>query len=172
MLLVSLLPLSGCASGTVHPGFALHRPARIAVLPVANATLLPLDKVVFAGVLQRSIVGGEAYDIPRILRGGLEETLVLAGYEVATSESDGDAALKTTIQSWESSSGSAPSFATRFRLELYHLPSGELLYSVDFHCAHRASARSWSEESIEGVVRRCARQALASLPPRSVAPES
>lgn len=189
-LVLSLAVACGCASGSVHPGFSRHQPARITVLPVANATLYPLDEVVFAGVLQRSLIGGEKYNIPDILRGGLEESLVLAGYDLVPVAPDRkaklpdyrqplpegtpvppfDAALYTSIHSWESSTGASTNIAMRFRLELYHVPTGEILFSGDFHCVHRSEARSWSPDGVEVLMRRCARQALESLPRRSIAP--
>jgi hypothetical protein len=167
-------------------------PEAIAVLPVHNGTLYSLDKVVFAGLLQRSLIGGETYDIPTILRGGLEEALVIAGYGVVpyeprpgaprpdfqkplpagTPAPPFDAALHATILAWESSSGGAPSFSLRYRLALCHVPSGELLYSGDFHCVYRSESRSLSAESVESAIRRCARQSLASLPRKSVESES
>ena len=156
----SLLACS-CSAGQVHPAFWKHEPRKIAVLPVENASGEELDQVSFGGLLQSSFLGSEAHDIPGTLRGALEETIVLRGYELGAqvkktqsketipqvfrealpadyNAPDFDAALYATIRQWRSSLGS-PEFVMRYVIEMYHVPSGDTVFRLEQpgHHAHR-----------------------------------
>lgn len=83
-----LLPLvagailwSSCASSAfTHAEYKSLRPQTVAITPVSNATVYPLDRVSFGGPLQRFAFGTEQYDLAHILGVGIEETLRLKGY--------------------------------------------------------------------------------------------
>ena len=83
-----LLPLgagtvlwSSCASSAfTHAEYRSLRPRTVAISPVTNATVYPLDRVSFGGPLQRFAFGTEQYDLAHILGVGIEETLRLKGY--------------------------------------------------------------------------------------------
>jgi hypothetical protein len=174
----------GCASGTVYPDFHELKPQSIAVLPVNNATLHPLDAVTFVGIVSETILGAPRYDIPEILRGALEEHLLLAGYDLAPAPAGTgmaatdfrkplpagspapafDAVVYPTIVAWRSGRGS-PGFDMRYRLEMHAVPGGRLLYDGEFVCSQRSDTRSWGGETVTNSIRRSAEQSLASLPP-------
>ena len=49
--------------------------------PVINETIHQLDQVTFGGILQRVTIGAEAVNVPEVLRGALEEALLIKGYD-------------------------------------------------------------------------------------------
>ena len=48
--------------------------------PVVNQTIHQLDAITFGGLLQRITIGPAALSVPEVLRGGLEEALLLKDY--------------------------------------------------------------------------------------------
>jgi len=72
----------GCSSSAqVSEGYAALQPSAIAVHPVINETIHQLDQVTFGGILQRVTIGPEAVNVPEVLRGALEEALLIKGYD-------------------------------------------------------------------------------------------
>jgi len=81
--LAACLALStpGCSSSAqVAAEYDSLRPRAIAVHPVVNETIHQLDAVTFGGLLQRITLGPAAVNVPEVLRGGLEEALLLGDY--------------------------------------------------------------------------------------------
>ena len=186
--------LAGCASAaTVHPDFARLQPRTIHVAPVANETTYHLDTVSFGGLLQRAVIGGETFDVPRILGAALEEALVAKGYHLdsgvgaggaaGTPEDRGaagtvdptkpqpeapppfDASCIATIEEWRSDKLSTNLFYLRYRLEIRRVPTGEILYCGRFFAEHREDARDPGGPSdLESSIRRSVRGALSALP--------
>ena len=170
MALAVSLVLTGCAGGDVHPRFFDVRPRSLSVLPVQNKSGEELERVSFDGALQSVMVGAQSSDVTELIRGAVEETLLLKGYEIVDADRGGDgdgngvnAALHTTITAWSHSRGAGAQFRLRYRVEVRHAPTGELLYDGDFQCSHqsRAGAR---RAPVELALRRCVRQALDGLP--------
>jgi hypothetical protein len=175
----------GCASQLqLRPDFNQIRPRVIAVLPVQNETLYQLEQVSFGGLLQRAVIGAPSYDIPDLLRGSLEEALVLRGYQTAahaeansgssldfrhplppgTPKPPFDAVLCTTIESWSSSTMASPSLSMRYRLEMYGAAGGDLLLSGKGECSYREDTRFRSAGDIPAQIRGSAQRVMASLP--------
>jgi hypothetical protein len=177
VLIGALFPIaSGCATAEVNPRYESLKPSVVAVLPVENATIHQLDAVAFGGLLQRGIIGPEVHDIPALLRAGLEESLLLAGY--ATSSGAGgvpagagrppqfEATLLATIESWWASTVGTPAFSMRYRVEMHHVESGEVLYRNLVESRAEEDPRARSADLVPAAIRRSARRALAELPPR------
>lgn len=182
--------LGGCASALeLRPDFARDPPRVIAVLPVRNETIHQLDKVSFGGLLQRAVIGAPSYDIPDLLRGSVEEALMLRGYQTAPSGdwSGSDrkgseppdfkhplppgapslpfnAVLYTVIESWSANTMASMSLAMRYRLELYRVPSGELLLSGKGELSYREDARTRGSDDIPSQIRQSAQRTLSYLP--------
>ncbi|HVR74324.1 MAG TPA: hypothetical protein VMT52_08330 [Planctomycetota bacterium] len=186
VLLASIL--GGCAqAGWVHPGYSERMPHSIAVLPVRNETVHQLDAVSFGGFAQRMIIGAPTFDIPDLLRGSLEESLIQAGYEAArpapgsvtaalesgkalpedASAIPFDAALHTAIEGWQADTGSVAGIRMRYRVELRSIPGAEVLFSGVFPCVHREDPRARGTDEVPNAVRRSAKQALGALPRRA-----
>lgn len=177
----------GCLpDARIHPDYGRLRPAVVAVPPVENETTHQLDEVSFGGPLQRTVIGVGSYNIPNLLRGALEEALVLHGYSVGTYSEDSrrpkldfrrplppeaarqpfDAVLLSTIESWTSDKLSSSSMVFRFRVEMVRVPTAELLYIGVFECGHRGDSdgRGIGDDQVSTQIRRSAQRALASLP--------
>jgi hypothetical protein len=176
-----LLAIGGCSSGAiVNPEFARFRPASIAVMPVRNQTVQMLDHVSFGGFTQRLILGAQYYDIPVLLRGAMEEAVVHHGYSLASAPASGadytkplpdgtarpafDAVMIVTIDSWTADTGASMRLTLGYHLELYSVPTAEVLYSGAFVCASRNDARNYEGEDPPEAIRRSAHQSLGDLP--------
>jgi hypothetical protein len=178
----------------VHPEYSALRPRAIAVHPVANETLHQLDRVSFGGILQRVTVGVETIDVPVLLRGALEEALLMKDYSappftrppgepedaipVRAPESESpprplpaawaslpfDAVLVPAIESWQASTMGSSSVGMRFRVVIYRLPEMEVLYSTVFEGSYREDVRTRGNDMIPAWIRRSARKALPDVP--------
>lgn len=181
VLLAGSIFAGGCSSGaTLHPEFPRLRPASIAVMAVRNATVIPLDHASFGGLLQRTVIGAQSYDVPELLRGALEEAVVHRGYALGSAPAGGadfskplpegaslplfDAAIVATIESWMAGTGTSMTVSMRYRLDMYRVPTAEVLYSGTFSCASRDDLRGRGGEDLPAAIRRSAHRALADLP--------
>ncbi|MBI4601544.1 MAG: hypothetical protein HY721_06245 [Planctomycetes bacterium] len=176
--------LAGCGSpGSIHSSYAALKPASVAVLPVRNETVHQLEQVAFGGLLQRLVAGPETYDVPGLLRAGLEEGLERRGYRLERAPAPegarpddsrplpegaprppSEAVLLATIESWDAATAGAFSMRMTYRIDLRRVPAGDLLYSGTFVCEEREDARSRGSGDVHGAIRRSALRALASLP--------
>ena len=183
LFLVASLTLGSCASQyEISPRYAQLKPTSVVVLPVGNETVYELDQVRFGGLLQRLIKGPEVYDVPALLRGALVEALKRRGFDAGTydpsealdftrplpagtPEFPFDAVLVPTIHSWYSSgSGQWKIFMTG-GVKLYHVPTGELLYSLRCNCSRTAdSRRPGSPDLGRDFLVACSHKLLGSLP--------
>ena len=162
--------------------------------PVVNETIHQLDAVTFGGLLQRITVGAEAVNVPDVLRGSLEEALLLKEYDappfkkpegdpegsipVAVPEestapkplSDAwaklpfDAVLVAAIETWQASTTGTPSVEMRYRVMIRRIPGLQVLYSNVFEGSYREDIRTRSAEGVPAWIRRSARKVLADLP--------
>ena len=184
-LVAVAIAFSGCAVGKVHSRFYTVSPRTVAVLAPENDTGDDLGRVTFDGVLQSAFVGAQATDVAELLRGAVEETLILKGYAlvslpVAAPEVDVerspdeldessdardrcDATVHTTIVEWSHSRGAGAQFRLRYRIEIRHLASDDILYEGEFHCVHQ-SRPGGRFAPVDTALRRCLRQALEGLP--------
>jgi len=188
----------GCSSSAqVSAEYAALPPRAIAVHPVINETIHQLGGVTFGGILQRVTIGTEPVNVPEILRGALEEALLIKEYpappyakppgepegSIPTDAPDAsappkplppawgalpfDAVLVATIETWQASTTSTPAVDMRYRVVLRRLPGLEVLYSNVFEGSYREDVRSRSAEGVPSWIRRSARKVLADLPARS-----
>jgi len=188
MILCSMLPVpgffvSGCMPpAKIHPDYAKLAPKVIAVLPVVNKTIHQLDQVPIGGLAQRWIVGMETFDVPDILRGALEEALVLREYmpisytvdpekgppdfsrPIVGANPPFDGALVATIESWTSGSTSLTDVTMRYRVELYRVPTAEKLFSGEFDMVYRENVMGSSANDLRSQIRYSAQRALRWLP--------
>jgi hypothetical protein len=180
--LVGLAAACGCAApGEVHPDFVQLEPINIAVLTPRNETMAQLDNVNLSSLLQRSWLNSATYNIPSLLQGALEESVLQRGYALGSANTLGgvdprkpspdgtkpagcDAALLCWIESWRTAPQNYTNFSMRYRLELRRTGSAELLYSGVFDCDHRDDPRSTEASRVDQSIRRSAQRALASLP--------
>ena len=177
----------------MNPEYARLAPRTIEVMPVANETIQQLSDVAFGGLLQRAIIGAETYDVLNVLRGSLEESLLRKGYAVRPGETEPgrgapdfrrplpegmppppfDAACYATVKEWSSDRTSVDSMYMRYRIEIYRVPTAELLYSGDFVCDHLVGDdTSTLSGSVVSTIRRSVRRALSALPEAEGAPQS
>jgi hypothetical protein len=172
--LMVLIALAGCAGGEVHPRFFDVRPRTLSVLSVKNDSGQALESVSFDGALHSAMVGARVSDLAELIRGAVEETLVLKGYEIVDGDGDGGsndddnglsehATLHVTVTAWSHSRGSGAQFRLRYRIEVQHALTGDLLYDGDFQCAHQPRAGT-RRAPVGLALRRCVRQALDGLP--------
>ena len=174
--------LAGCvsASGTLHEEFSSFSLERIAVPPPANDTILPLDDVSFGGVLQLALLKQRSINVPVQIQRKIQEELERKGYET-TSDADGngkhrqplpegtevppfDAVLYTTIETWHATS-SPIGVKTRWRLEVYHVPTAALLYEV-VYLVRAGGSRDTPPDFFEWALNTSIERALLRLPPR------
>ena len=185
----------GCSTqARIAPEYAALRPRAIAVQPVVNETIHQLDGVTFGGLLQRVTIGVEAVNVPQLLRGALEEALLIKEYDappfrkpegepegsIPVSAPDGasaakplpppwanlpfEAVLVTAIEAWQASTTGTPAVDMRYRVVLRRLPGLEVLYSNVFEGSYREDVRTRSAEGVPAWIRRSARKVLADLP--------
>src|SRR5258706_370147 len=83
LLFLAALVISGlrCAGDppVISPRFQELAPAKIAVMPVENATLVDLTRVTTAGLLQ-SLISKREINIPEAMQRGLVEVVEKKGY--------------------------------------------------------------------------------------------
>lgn len=177
--------LVGCRSpAEVHPEYARLAPSKVLVPPPVNRTIHQLDAVTFGGLLQRAVIGGDTYNVPRLLQGSVEDTLVLRGYSVAEDAAipdvdppdfrqplpadaplpDFDGICYAEILEWRSRRTSTSGLHMKYRLELYRVPTGELLFSGDFAFEGKGSMNDPEFENLAKLIRQSVRGALSFLP--------
>ena len=174
--------LAGCvsASGTLHEEFFSFNLKRIAVPPPANDTILPLDDVSFGGLLQQALLIRQTINVPVEIQRKVQEELERKGYET-TSDADGngkhrqplpegaeappyDAVLYTTIETWHATS-SPIGVKTRWRFEMYHVPTAALLYEV-VYLVRAGGSRDTPPDFFKWALNTSIERALLRLPPR------
>jgi hypothetical protein len=168
----------------VHPEYARLAPSKILVPPAVNRTIHQLHAVTFGGLLQRAVIGGDTYNVPRLLQGSVEETLTLRGYTVAEDVAglagdlpgfrkplpegaplpEFDGVCYAEILEWRSRRTSTSGLHMKYRLELYRVPTGELLFSGDFAFEGRGSMNDPEFENLAKMIRQSVRGALSFLP--------
>ena len=171
----------GCtvSVGKVHADFPKLQPSRIAVPRPVDATYLRLDQIGFAGPLERVFGGGQVHDVPAELQQGLREALHLKGYQTESRIPPGkdfrqplpegeevpgfQAVLYATIESWRSKSRPPFEVEMSYRLALYHVPTGTLLYENT--CPLRAGGKGHtSPRFLRNALRKSARRGISTLP--------
>lgn len=181
---------SGCAQSAefVHPEYARFDVRRIGVYNVENSTAFELRSVSFGGMFQRAVLGTPQYDVHSLLRGAIEESLLLKDYETmslgsppapapvdARPRDDSppadvaagpqDAELYCRILYWKAETGARPAMEMRFRVELYSAAEHELLYAGTFKAAFSMGAHDRTIPSLEKIIRPAVRRAFLDLPP-------
>ncbi len=75
--------ICGCSHSAefVHPEFESYGVQHIGVFDVENETVYQLNDVSFGGILQRGFFGVRQYNIPAVLRSGIEAALLRKSYE-------------------------------------------------------------------------------------------
>ncbi len=74
--------LTACSTAAyVHSEYRSFAIDRIGVAPVGNDTVFALDSVTFGGMLQRGLLTPRVYDVPKILAGSIQKTLLEKNYE-------------------------------------------------------------------------------------------
>jgi len=179
--------LAGCAAqGRVHPDYARLAPSTILVPTVKNETIHQLDDVSIGGLLQRALIGPKTVDVLDLVQGSAEEALVLKGYATwgSWTEPPGekldfrrplpagapalsfDAVCMVTIEEWSVDAISGSSLHMVYRIELYKVPSAELLYFGQFGCGYREDIRDPRVDDFTIMIRRSVRDAFSDLPSR------
>jgi hypothetical protein len=179
--LATLALFCGCAPrADVHPSYGELRPRAVAVARPENRTVHALEAVPFGGPLQRVVTGPRVYNVPALLELELREALNARGYATAgppprdldySKPLPPDAALPpfgavllSSIESWEARTVQPIQVLLRYRLSLYHVPSGELLYCGLFSARVEGHGKPAAGDFLELEIRRSVRRALSALP--------
>ena len=179
------LTVAGCApSAFVNPEYGRLEPVRVAVAPVANESIHQLDSVTFGGLLQRTLTGGTTYNVPEIMKEALMDALFSRGYDPVDFKHDlgrpepdfrrpldpaaerppFDAYLVCTIEEWQSDKISSSSMHMRYRIEMFKVPTGEVLFSGRFSCGYRDELGEYRFEEVASRIRGSVKRALSALP--------
>jgi len=151
---------------------------------VANETIHQLDRVTSGGLIQRALTGGATYDVPEIVGAALQEALISRGYDPVDFKHDPDhperdyrrrldggaelppfdAYLVCTIEEWQSDKISSSSMHMQYRIEMFKVPTGEVLFSGQFSCGYRDELGEYRSEEVVSQIRSSVKRALSALP--------
>ena len=148
--------------------------------PPANDTILRLDDVSFGGLLQQALLVRQTINVPVEIQRKIQEELEHKGYET-TSDAGGngkhrqplpegakappfDAVLYTTIETWQATT-SPIGAKTRWRFEMYHVPTAALLYEV-VYLVRAGGSRDTPPNFFKLALNTSIERALMRLPPR------
>ncbi len=190
LLLVVASLLAGCAaSGTVHPEYRRLAPRIVCMAPVANETIHQLDEVTFGGLFQRTVLWPRRHSITAILSAAAEESFLRKGYETraacaGSSQGPGspapdyrkplpqgsppqefDAVCYLTVEEWATDRYAGSSMHLVYRVELFRVPTAELLYFGRISCGYREDPHEPRTDELPMAIRRSVASALAALPP-------
>jgi hypothetical protein len=158
LLLVAAAALAGAGCGAptfLHEDYARLAPSTVAVLPSLNRTIYQLDEVTFGGLLQRAMSTPRPINVPLVVQGAVQDALVARGYGTLLCEAGSreaavdftrplvdaeprrfDAACITTIEGWRSDRTSTSTLYMKYRVDLYRVPTAELLFTGHFSVTH------------------------------------
>ena len=177
---------SGCAVSGFVADFELYSIRTVAVSPVENATSHDLEAVNLSSFLQARVFGSPSLNVLVTLRGALEETLTLKGYDVSgldvteqgaevESRPGGgagvaapDAVVEARVNSFQLAPGLSAQLRMYYTVQAHDTASGSLLFSREGWCEHSGDSGLRAGPTPEMVLRRSARDALDGWPERGV----
>jgi hypothetical protein len=181
-LLAAGLLLSGCLGhpARVHPRYAERGLPDVGVAAVENQTLIPLEEVDTADLIERTTRGGRKTSIPVVLQRALIEALVRKGYRASAWKpppAREEAVLISAITNWDRSGifrdgrvkieGSLK--LVRLSAERSEPGDDDLLFQTTFRYESPASSAGLRTTlDVEKEVRSAGFDALRGLPPATV----
>ncbi len=180
-----VLLVAGCAlPAFVDARMGVDPPQVVAVPPVTNETVYPLGAVSFGGMLQRSVLGVQLYDVPELLAAAIDENLRSKNYDTMVLETSPipeireaigagrahdqvtyDAVIAARILTWQAETGSLANMRFEFEIELFSTDSLEKLFSVRSHAAYREEPHSRVPRGPAKAIRRAVFAAMRQFPP-------
>lgn len=178
--------VTGCAVSGFVADFELYSIRTIAVSSVENATPHDLEAVDLSSFLQARVFGSSSLNVLATLRGALEETLTLKGYDVSGLNASGqgaeaashpgggagvtapDAVVEARVNSFQLAPGLSAQLRMYYTVQAHDTASGNLLFSREGWCEHRGDSGLRAGPTPAMVLRRSAREALDGWPERGV----
>ena len=106
----------------------------IGVFDVENETVYQLDAVSFGGILQRGIFGVRQYNIPAVLRAGIEEALLRKSYETLALGKRPEGDVHGTIDEESSARSPAAAASTTSGTPPLAVDPGGRLHDAELTC--------------------------------------